>query len=214
MYKIYINNIKLILANTEDSKLIATENPVLTLVEYTGKQKQMKEVIDELERLDGIEDYCMYFHNFEELKKDFKSNYRTVKASGGLVKNQYDEYLFIFRRGMWDLPKGKMEKNETKEKTGVREVEEETGIKKVFIEKKLGKTYHTYKNRIGTRIIKKSYWYLMSTTKQPLIPETSEDILEAKWITLKDFYQLDKPCFRNIFDVVDTYAKGLESNNP
>ena len=37
----------------------------------------------------------------------------------------------IFRRGKWDLPKGKLDKGEKIEDCAVREVEEETGLKNV-----------------------------------------------------------------------------------
>lgn len=198
------------MTNNEDAHHIASEYPSMKLLEYSGKQKELKELIDRLERIDGIEDYCLHFENFLELKKDFKSNYRTVKAAGGLVKNEFDEFLFIFRRGMWDLPKGKMEKGESKEQTAVREVEEETGVRKISIEKPLGKTLHTYKNRVGARIIKKSYWFLMKATKQHPIPETSEDIQKAEWMNIQQLYQLDRPFFRNVFDVVDTHTKDIK----
>ncbi|MBW6481397.1 MAG: NUDIX domain-containing protein, partial [Bacteroidales bacterium] len=51
-----------------------------------------------------------------------------IEAGGGLVQNPAGEILFIFRRGKWDLPKGKPEKEESIEETAIREVEEETGI--------------------------------------------------------------------------------------
>ena len=38
------------------------------------------------------------------------------------------EILWIFRRGFWDLPKGKLDEGETIQTCAVREVEEETGI--------------------------------------------------------------------------------------
>ncbi len=41
-----------------------------------------------------------------------------------------DEILMIFRRGKWDLPKGKLDKGESLEACALREVEEETGLKK------------------------------------------------------------------------------------
>ena len=36
------------------------------------------------------------------------------KAAGGVVSNPDDERLMIFRFGKWDLPKGHVEKGETK----------------------------------------------------------------------------------------------------
>jgi hypothetical protein len=51
--------------------------------------------------------------NFEKLKKAFFKHFKLVQAAGGLVKNKDGEILLIFRRGKWDLPKGKLDKNET-----------------------------------------------------------------------------------------------------
>ena len=51
-----------------------------------------------------------------------------VPAAGGIVQNEHREVLFIFRKGKWDLPKGKMEKAERPEVAAIREVEEECGV--------------------------------------------------------------------------------------
>src|SRR5215831_17279724 len=74
----------------------------------------------------------VFFHpDFDELKKTFFKKFSLITAAGGLVKNEKDEILMIFRRGKWDLPKGKMDKNEKLEVCAVRELEEETGLKDV-----------------------------------------------------------------------------------
>ena len=53
-----------------------------------------------------------------------KTEFKLILAAGGLVKKQQD-YLFIYRNGKWDLPKGKLENNETFSQCALREVEEE-----------------------------------------------------------------------------------------
>ena len=52
-----------------------------------------------------------------------------IVAAGGIVKNEEGKTLIIFRRGFWDLPKGKVEKGEKIINAAQREVEEETGVK-------------------------------------------------------------------------------------
>ena len=37
---------------------------------------------------------------------DFCSLFTEILAGGGLVSNDRNEFLMIFRRGLWDLPKG------------------------------------------------------------------------------------------------------------
>jgi hypothetical protein len=99
------------------------------------------------------------------LLKTFKSKLPVVQAGGGLVRNQSGKMLFIFRKGKWDLPKGKIDKGETLEKGAKREVKEETGVKKLELNGLAGVTYHIFKRN--------------DTGK--LKPELQEDITEAKW---------------------------------
>ena len=74
----------------------------------------------------------VFFHpDLEELKDAFFKKFTLVKAAGGFVLNENNEVLMMFRRGKWDLPKGKMDKKETFEECAVRETEEETGLKNI-----------------------------------------------------------------------------------
>ena len=70
-----------------------------------------------------------------KLLKEFKKKLSTIVAAGGIVINKENQILFIFRKGKWDLPKGKIEKNEKIDEGAIREVTEETGIKKVKIDR-------------------------------------------------------------------------------
>jgi len=36
-----------------------------------------------------------------------------ITAAGGLVQNNEGAFLLMFRRGFWDLPKGKLDPNES-----------------------------------------------------------------------------------------------------
>ncbi len=45
------------------------------------------------------------------MKQKYKTE--TLIAAGGWVMNEFNEVLWIFRLGVWDLPKGKVEKNES-----------------------------------------------------------------------------------------------------
>ena len=50
-----------------------------------------------------------------------------INTCGGVVFAD-DKILFILKNDKWDLPKGRMDGNETKEETAVREIAEETGL--------------------------------------------------------------------------------------
>ncbi|MFT4602413.1 MAG: 8-oxo-dGTP pyrophosphatase MutT (NUDIX family), partial [Arenicella sp.] len=58
----------------------------------------------------------------ESLKSEFE-NFKFIEAAGGLVEFK-GKFLFIKRNGLWDIPKGKLEKGESIEEGAVREIEE------------------------------------------------------------------------------------------
>ena len=146
-----------------------------------GESSSIDDAIQLLES--GKESGVVYMS--EEVKeswKSFVSRYTLIVAAGGLVKNEKDECLFIYRLGKWDLPKGKAEYDETPEETALREVEEECGLKNLKIVKELPKTFHTYKEK-GKLILKKTHWFEMSIEgEQDLVPQTEEGITAVKWI--------------------------------
>ena len=117
----------------------------------------------------------------DTLMNIFKSKLPVVQAGGGLVQNENGKMLFIFRKGKWDLPKGKIDKGETLEKGAKREVKEETGVKKLQLNGLAGVTYHVFK-RNGNYQLKETHWFHMTTTYTgKLKPELQEDITKAKW---------------------------------
>jgi ADP-ribose pyrophosphatase YjhB (NUDIX family) len=136
--------------------------------------------------------------DLEKLKKAFFKHFVIVEAAGGIVQNEKKEILFIFRRGKWDLPKGKMEKKELAEECAQREITEETGVSGLVLKKKVGETYHTY-DEYGKHILKISHWFYYTCLKdQQLIPQTVEDITETRWIKTKDIKEPMSNSYENI----------------
>lgn len=121
----------------------------------------------------------LYHPDLKVLWKKFKNYFIIERAAGGLVRNCKGDNLFIFRLNRWDLPKGKIEKGESKKEAAIREVKEECGLREVAIEKKLPKTYHIFE-RNGRDTLKITQWYLMQTDDSGhLIPQIEEDITEV-----------------------------------
>lgn len=145
----------------------------------------------------------IYLHNnVEELKKAFWKKFILVKAGGGLVINEANELLFIFRRGKWDLPKGKLDDGETMEECAVREVMEETGLQQVELKKHLVTTWHTY-DESGHHILKETAWYLLSAPKkQALTPQTVEQITQIEWGSPDNMEKYVSNTFPAITDVL------------
>ena len=132
------------------------------------------------------------------LMNTFKSKLPVVQAGGGLVQNENGKILFIFRKGKWDLPKGKVDKGETLEKGAKREVKEETGVKKLQLNGLAGVTYHVFK-RNGKYQLKETHWFHMKTTYTgKLKPELQEDITKAKWKGSKKMAKALENSYENI----------------
>ena len=134
--------------------------------------------------LEEENDYDINLYGIEpdSLFNWLKDIYDYIEAAGGLVINNKNEYLFIKRFGIWDLPKGKIEEGESPEKAAIREVEEETGIENLRITGKLPASYHIYPWK-NNHVLKKTLWFKMeSNFNGEPVPQTKEDITEVAWL--------------------------------
>lgn len=132
-----------------------------------------------------------------------KSYFNILVAAGGLITNQEEEILLMFRRGKWDLPKGKQDEGENLEACALREVEEETGLHSITLEHKITETLHfyTYKEK---KILKHTYWYKMKFTGTELtIPQIEEDIVDIQWVKPENLSKYLKFSYQNITDVFE-----------
>lgn len=112
-----------------------------------------------------------------------------VRAAGGVVEDDEGNLLLIYRNKRWDLPKGKVEPNETVVQGALREVREETGLT-VTAQQFIAKTYHCY-NLYGGWHLKQTYWYRMRCmgTRPATIPQTEEGIVKAEWVRPREWYK-------------------------
>ncbi len=200
--KIYFNDKPLFLCDNVDKTLqpYIHHDDAVFIDELNSHT--IKSMIHEMEQPE-VHAGVFYHPDLAELKKALYKKFTLVRAAGGRVENEKKETLLIFRRGKWDLPKGKLDKGETLEACAVREVEEETGLKKVKLISPLTITYHTYHE--GARfILKESHWYKMKANgDQPLVPQTEEDIHEIKWVKADDLPKYRKNTFPSVVDVLD-----------
>lgn len=106
-----------------------------------------------------------------------------VQAGGGYVTrvvNGEVVLLLIHRRGVWDLPKGKLDPGESIEDCALREVREEVGIDDLSMRHPLGTTHHAYPNGDAFDV-KITHWYLMATPERSFEPERREGIRRVSW---------------------------------
>jgi 8-oxo-dGTP pyrophosphatase MutT (NUDIX family) len=129
--------------------------------------------------------------------------YNFIEAAGGIVRRDH-QYIFIKRNGLWDIPKGKLEKNESIEECAVREIEEECGLIKPIIERHLINTWHTYTTAKGKKFLKKTYWYLLNegNKKVNLVPQLEEGITEVKFFSVNDFNEIKENTYASIKEVL------------
>lgn len=132
---------------------------------------------------------------------------KKIIAAGGIVINELNEILMIYRRGKWDLPKGKLDKGEAIETCAIREVTEETGIANIQLRKLIGKTYHEYfDNWINEEVIKETYWYEMKVqNKTQLIPQIEEDIETVEWVNKTELPNKLKNSYKNIEEIISIF---------
>ena len=152
-----------------------------------------------------MQKYKVYINNSLEIITEnwesFCAGYKLIEAAGGLVHNDENQLLMIFRNGKWDLPKGKLEVGENIEQCAIREVEEECGISELLITQQLQETYHTYEIN-GQKILKRTYWFeIESSFKGNLLPQTIEGITEAVWVDKENIAEKLENSFGNIAEL-------------
>ena len=142
------------------------------------------------------------YQDVEQLYAAIKKRFTLVIAAGGLVTNERGDLLFIFRKGKWDLPKGKSEGKESPEACAVRETEEETGLRQVALDCYLTTTYHTYAEN-GKKILKETHWYRLHVAgdQQPL-PQTEEQITAVEWAVPTGLERYRSNTYPSILDVL------------
>lgn len=121
--------------------------------------------------------------------------YTEGKLKVALIERKKNPFI-----GMWAIPGGFMEDNETVEETAIRELKEETGIEDVFLEQ-----FHVF-NKPGRDprgpTITIALFALINSDRCRLI--ASEDAAKAKWWPAYELPPL-------AFDHAEIYAKALEA---
>ncbi|MBC7493581.1 MAG: NUDIX domain-containing protein [Flavobacterium sp.] len=189
MYKVFVNDKPLFLTN----QIVKETDFQLFLLESIDIEQLIMKLYN-----NKIQKAYLYYPDEKEIMTKLKEKIPVCKAGGGLVYNQKNEVLFIFRNGKWDLPKGGTEKGEEIQFTAMREVTEETGVNKLVVHDKLQKTYHIFK-RNGVYKLKITHWFKMSTIfKGTPIGQLEEGIEKVAWLNNEQITEALKNSYENI----------------
>ena len=202
MYKVFVNDVPIILSTNKNIGENYASFPI--------KNVDFKQIIDKINGGELV--YVNLYHEKEEkLLKHLLKKLPVVMAAGGMVFNENKEILFIYRNKRWDLPKGKIEKDESLEEAAIREVMEETGIKDLKIIGSLGETYHVFKRKDKYKL-KVTHWFEMkSSYTGELIPERTEGIKKVKW---KNFAKTQKALTKSYANIKLLFPKEYLTTHP
>ncbi len=193
----FLNKIVFLIKNKSVFK--PREGAILVNIQTAG---EMRLEYNKLINKKNLNDIYFFNENLQYLFNYFSAMFHIIEAAGGLVKNKKGEGLFIFRNDKWDLPKGKIESNESIKAAAIREVKEECGISEVTIIKELHPTFHVYFLK-EKAILKCTYWFEMHCNESSaLIPQTEEGITEVKWVAYNNLKQIYNNTYESIKEVI------------
>lgn len=197
MYKVFFNERIALLTDNFDLHFKSDYG----LFHKFRKRDELCELIQFYARLTRVDRLFLFHYDIDELRLIFRSCFRNIDASGGLVRNTKGEILIMKRRGRWDLPKGKLDEGEDSSQAAIREVREECGIKELEIRNSLLSTYHAYFIE-DSLILKRTCWYDMLYTGRSLpVPEEEEDITEIRWLRPESVSMIYENTYPSIIDV-------------
>jgi len=194
MYKVFFKDRIISLCN--DTNLLNSNEYTFVFTNID----ELKQVISDF--IHDTKNYTIVHNDLDELWYNFNKCMEVREAAGGMVIKD-NTFLAIKRWGLWDLPKGHVEKGETVEIAAIREVEEETGITNPTVKEKLPNTYHLYlfENNL---ILKISHWFKMSYSKnENLVPQIEEDITEAIWMPIRNKEIFIRNTYPTLYDTIE-----------
>lgn len=159
----------------------------------------------EVRKLKRLQMITFITPQYRDVRKFIKDQFKIIKAAGGLVMKG-ERFLVMHRNGVWDLPKGKLEKEEGSKEGALREVEEECNVT-VQLDGKITSTWHTYVQD-GRRILKKTTWYLMyCLNDSQMRPQIEENIDELRWMDRNEIEIALQSSYRSIQEVYSSYLR-------
>ncbi len=197
MYKVFLRD-KVICFTSPDESVLSRDFVLLD-----PDLSSIQEILSKIDKQKDCNTFYLLNADPEKLFINFYTRMKIVAAAGGVVTNGDNEMLFIYRRGHWDLPKGKIDFGETEEHAAVREVTEETGLKNLRIVHRLSSSYHVY--TIGHEwILKETHWFLMESTGEGVLkPQIEEGISDLEWVEQHKIANMVEKVYLSLQSVVE-----------
>ncbi len=187
---------------------IYTQNGLVLLQEWQWRKLPPIALVELLQAHREVAFVNFWGARVEEMLKGFLERFGRIEAGGALVYTRAGYLLSILRWDLWDLPKGKRERNESLEECARREAQEETGIDLTGVEGQfLMRTRHIFQERNSSKWnVKEVYWYCFAVDQpQPVKPQRSEGIRQVRWISLREWEMRQLPTFLSIRAVLETF---------
>jgi len=198
MFKIYYNNKILLLSK---SAIADNSFAKISFLQKENIKNALKIFLEDENALN----LNIYELSTEKLPDFISESFKLINAGGGIVVNRSNDILYIFRRGFYDFPKGKIETNESAKNGALREVCEECGVlmSDLQIDRKLNNVYHIYELN-GQYVLKNTTWFMMRYTgDNSLTPQTEEDITEIGWMKKSELEKFKSNTYPSLVDLVD-----------
>jgi 8-oxo-dGTP pyrophosphatase MutT (NUDIX family) len=204
MYKVFFNGSTIQIGSEMNKSL---NNNIAKMFD-SASYDVVNQIILQVESSEIPSDFFISNSENDSAWKHFKCQFVEIPAAGGLVKNTSGSLLFIKRLGVWDLPKGKIEKNETPELAAIREVEEECGLSGLQIIRQLDSTFHIYRSPYlsfpKNLVLKETKWFFISYSgNETPVPQVEENIEEVAWFSPADLGQVYSNTYSSLSDFLE-----------
>lgn len=196
MYKVFINNTPLFVIGTSEK----SDN--FSAFEFRNQPSvhEMDEVLNQYWKGSLLKPFVFVAEKPDQLFDACFRQYKKIEAAGGVIVNNEQKVLFIYRNDKWDLPKGKLDKGEKKEAAALREVEEECGITGHSLREALSPTWHVYEHK-GAMVLKITYWYIMDYPgNETPTPQLEEGITKIEWRAKNNVSDILENTYQSIID--------------
>ncbi len=179
------------------------------LIRQVRQRIDVTEALEQWKSQPQAEALILHGGAIDEVWDLFSGLYVFVQAAGGCVTDERKRLLAIHRLGVWDLPKGKVDKGEAVDAGALREVREECGLKELELMERLCETWHTYERK-GKQHLKRTDWYLMGgTNTEQLIAQSEEGISEVRWMAAEEVAAMKAATYPSLRQVISAWEAAV-----